>query len=295
MWGVPRNPRSALHNRTMLPLLATLILRQSVDHDLIYYKAGGAAFTMDEFRPAKPNGMAVLFMVSGGWVSDHKNINALLAGPFNAKGITLFEVVPGSQPRYKIPEMEVMVSQAVRYVRANATKLGVSPTKIGIVGMSSGGHLSLMSGAIANLGKPDAPDPVDRVSSRPDAIVAFAPPTDMANFGGPGRMPWNEDKYKVFLPAFPVAPDDAAGLAQSAKVLSPITYVTSAFPPTLLIHGDKDDLVPIQQSQVMDAALTKAGVEHKFVVVAGAGHDGGVILGGMAAMFDWFEKELGKG
>lgn len=278
----------------MLPLLAAVVLRQSVDHDLIYYKSGGAAFTMDEFRPAKPNGMAVLFMVSGGWVSDHRSINPGLAMPFNAHGITLFEVVPGSQPRYKIPEMEAMISQAVRYVRANAAKLGVSPTKIGIVGMSSGGHLSLMAGALGAPGKPDAPDPVDRVSSRPDAIVAFAPPTDMANFGSPGRMPFNEPKYQVFLPAFPVAPTDVAGLTQAAKTLSPITYVTPSFPPTLLVHGDKDDLVPLQQSQAMDAALTKAGVEHKLVVVPGAGHDGGVILGGMNAMFDWFAKELGK-
>lgn len=280
----------------MLPLLAAVLPRQAprVDHDLIYMKAGGAAFTMDEFRPAKPNGMAVLFMVSGGWTSDHKDINALLAGPFNAKGITLFQVVPGSQPRYKIPEMEVMASQAVRYVRANAARLGVSPTKIGIVGMSSGGHLSLMTGALANLGKPDAKDPVERVSSRPDAIVAFAPPTDMADFGTPGRMPFNEDKYKVFLPAFPAAPTDVPGLTKAAKELSPITYVTPAFPPTMLIHGDKDDLVPLQQSQVMDAALAKAGVEHRLVVVPNGKHDASVIFGGMAAMFEWFEKELSK-
>ena len=277
-----------------LAIAALVSARQSatVERDIVYFKSGGAAFTMDAYRPAKPNGMAVLFVVSGGWFSDHKDINPGLGKAFNDRGITLFQVVPGSQPRYKIPEMEVMVSQSVRYVRANAARFAISPRRIGVLGASAGGHLALMSGVLANLGKADAVDPVERVSSRPDAIAAFCPPTDLASFGAPGRAPWSEEKYKVFLPAFPVPPSDAAAFAKSVREISPIGYVSPAFPPTLLIHGDKDDLVPLQQSRSMDAALAKAGVIHKLVVVPGEGHGGGLFAAGAETMFAWFEERL---
>ena len=188
----------------------------------VYDRAGGAAFTMDEFRPAKPNGMAVLFVVSGGWFSDHKDVNPLLAKPFNDRGITLFQVVPGSQPRYKIPEMEAMVSRAVRYVRANAVRLGVSPTRIGVTGMSSGGQLALMTGALANLGKPDAPDP-RRSGLQPSGRDRRLRPADRhgrlrrAGAGCPGTRPGT----RCSCPPSPPRPPTRRALAKAAKELSP--------------------------------------------------------------------------
>lgn len=278
----------------MTPLLALLALRQSADHDLVYLKQGGAAFTMDAFRPAKPNGIGVVYVESGGWFSDHSMISETAAKPFTDRGITVFEVVHGAQPRYKIPEMEAMMSRAIRYVRFNAAKFGVNPSKIGIVGGSAGGHLSLMAAVLGDDGKPDARDPVDRVSSRPNAVVAYFPPTDFVNFGTPGRMPFREPKYLVFRGAFPVKPDATPReMNDVAKDLSPIYGVTKAFPPTLLIHGDKDDLVPVQQSQAMDAALAKAGVEHRLIVVPGTGHGGSTADGHIQEGVDWFLKELG--
>ena len=245
----------------MSPLIALLAFRQSVDHDLVYLHAGGAAFTMDAFRPAKPNGIGVIFVESGGWFSDHSMINAATAKPFTDAGITLFEVVHGAQPRYKIPEMEAQIGKAIGYVRGNAAKYGVSPAKIGIVGGSAGGHLSLMSAIVG----PEA--------EHPNAIVAYYPPTDLVNFGSTGRMPFKEPGYVVFTGAFPVTPTTPVEqMTAVAKGLSPIYGVTKAFPPTLLIHGDKDTLVPLEQSQRMDAALASAGVDHKLVVVPGTGH-----------------------
>ncbi len=278
----------------MAPLALLLLLRpQAVDHDLIYLKQGGAAFTMDAFRPAKPNGIAVVSIVSGGWFSDHTGINPGLAKPFTDAGITVFQVVHGAQPRYKIPEIEAQIGRAVRYVRANAAKYGVAPNKIGIFGGSAGGHLSLMSAVLGDDGKPDATDPVEKVSSKPNAIVAFFPPTDMVNFGSPGRMPFKEPKYLVFTGAFPVKPDaTAAELTTVAKALSPIYGVTPSFPPTLLIHGDKDDLVPLEQSQKMDEALGKAGVDHKLIVVPGGGHGSPGFVERMGDVVAWFLTKL---
>lgn len=274
-------------------LVAARTQATTVDRDLIYLRQGGVAFTMDAFRPAKPNGKAVIFVVSGGWVSDHGGINADLARPFTDNGITLFEVVHGAQPRYKIPEIEAQIARAVRYVRANATKYGIAKDKVGIFGMSAGGHLSLMSAVVGADGKADAADPVERESSKPNAIVAFFPPTDMVNFGTPGRMPFKEPSYLVFQGAFPVKPDDSVeSVAKVAKSLSPIYGVTKDFPPTLLIHGDKDPLVPIQQSQAMDAALGAAGVDHKLIVVPGGVHGGAPFIPKFADVVTWFSEKL---
>lgn len=277
----------------LLFLAATRSQAASVDHDLIYMKQGGAAFTMDAFRPATPNGIAVLSLVSGGWYSDHSGINPGLAKAFTDKGITVFEVVHGSQPRYKIPEIESQISRAVRYVRANAAKYGVSPSKIGIFGGSAGGHLSLMAAVQGDDGNPDASDPVAKASSKPNAVVALYPPTDLANFGAPGRMPMNEMMFVPFKGAFPLkadaTPEENTAMA---KGISPIYGVTKGFPPTLLMHGDKDALVPLEQSQHMDEALAKAGVDHKLVVVPGAGHATKEFGERIGEVVDWFLSKL---
>jgi len=256
-------------------------------------KSGGAAFTMEAFRPAKPNGIAVIFLVSGGWASDHNNINPAAALPFLSQGITVFEVVHGTQPRYKIPEIEQQVARSIRFIRSNATRFGIEPNKIGIFGASSGGHLSLMSGVVADSGNPDAKDPIDRVSSKPNAIVAWMPPTDMINFGAPGRMPFKEQKYLVFQGAFPVKPDASLEeMSVVAKALSPIYGITPSFPPTLLMHGDKDDLVPVEQSQKLDAVFAEKGVDHKLIVIPGAGHGPAGFVERFGDVIEWFRTKM---
>lgn len=276
--------------------IATLARAQEVVHDLIYLKQGGAAFTMDAFKPAKPNGMAVLWMVSGGWFSSHEAINPGMAKGFNDQGITLFQVVHGSQPLYKIPQIETQIVRAVRWVRANAAKFAVDPDKIGIAGASAGGHLSLMAAALATDGDPKSADPVERASSRLQAVVAYFPPTDLLNYGAPGRIPIGELQMTPFLPAFgvdPKGPKDA--IEKRLREVSPIYLVGPSFPPTLLVHGDKDPLVPLEQSQRFDEALTKAGRIHRLIVVPGGTHGGGA---GFAPTYielvKWFVDHLGK-
>ena len=281
----------------MLPsallLLSLVAQAPAVDHDLIYLKQGGAAFTMDAFRPARPNGKAVVFIVSGGWVSTHAGITPVLAAPFNAAGMTVFEVVHGSQPRYKIPEIEGQISRALRYVRANAGTYGVDKEKIGVFGMSAGGHLALMAAVGGDDGNPDAKDPIDRESSRPNAVVAFFPPTDFLNYGAAGRTPLTEALYAPFRGAFPLKPDATPeAVRETAKELSPLYGVTKGFPPTLLVHGDKDPLVPLQQSESFDAALAAAGVEHRLEVVPGGVHGGAAFLPKIADVVMWFQDEL---
>lgn len=166
--------------------------------DVIYGRKPGVALTMDVFKPSKPNGIAVLYMVSGGWVSSHEAVNPGLAKLFTDRGETVFEIVHGSQPKYTIPEIVQDIQRAVRFIRTHAAEYGVDPNRIGITGASSGGHLSLSIGALGVDGLPNAPDPVDRASSAVQAVACFFPPTDFLNYGKEGVNALKVDILKPF-------------------------------------------------------------------------------------------------
>ena len=266
----------------LLSFLATVAAAQSNTQDVIYMKAGGAAFTMDVLTPAKPNRAAVVFVVSGGWISDHSMLKGYepdLERVFVAGGFTVFEVVHGAQPRFKVAEIVEQVRTAVRFVRAHAADYGIDTNRVGISGISSGGHLALM---IA--GSPDSPV---------NAVAAISPPAALANWGKPMFVFTDEPQLAMFSPAIGVdAKTTKSDVAALAKQLSPITYVNAKYPPTLIIHGDNDKVVPLQQAQAMDQALAKAGVEHKLVVIPGGGHDEKTFVPGVTQALQWFKVKL---
>src|SRR6187401_2898023 len=106
--------------------------------DVIYGRKPGLALTMDVFTPKeKANGAAVIWVVSGGWVSSHDNINPGIPTELTKRGYTVFAVVHGSQPKYTIPEVLQDMHRAVRYIRYHAKDYGVDPEKLGIFGGSA--------------------------------------------------------------------------------------------------------------------------------------------------------------
>lgn len=261
--------------------------------DVIYARQQGIVLTMDVFQPAKPSGIGVLFMVSGGWVSSHDAIHDAIALPFVARGQTVFAVVHGSQPKYTIPEIVEQVERATRFVRFHAKEYGVDPDRLGIAGGSAGGHLSLMQGARGRPGDPNAKDPIDRVSSKVQAVACFFPPTDFLNYGEPGVNAIALEKLKPFRAAFGAKSDDPAELARAARETSPITYVTAAMPPTLIIHGDRDELVPIQQARLFIRRLEELKVPCQLVVREGQGHGWATMFQDATLLAEWFDRHLG--
>ncbi len=261
--------------------------------DVIYGHKEGVALSMDVFKPAKPNGMAVLWMVSGGWVSNHDNINAGYAQPFTSHGITVFEVVHGSIPRFPVGEILKDIKRAVRYVRFHAADFGIDPNKIGISGGSSGGHLSITTAATGDDGDPNAKDPVNRVSSRINAVACFFPPTDFLNYGKEGAHAFDNPFLKGYHPAFGLqASATEADKVKLATELSPIYALTSKMPPTLIIHGGADPLVPLQQSQIFCAKMTELKVPNKLIVRPGKGHGWPGIESDIAELIAWYDQYL---
>ncbi len=277
--------------------------------DVIYGRKFGTALTMDVFTPKEnANGAAVIWVVSGGWYSDHNSIQP--AAPFcpvrelTKRGYTVFAVVHGSQPKFTIPELLQDMHRSVRYIRSHAAEFKIDENRIGITGASAGGHISLMQGTAGNEGDPKSPDPVNRVSSRVQAVACFFPPTDFLNYGKP-----NEDAIgrgilkdyaapfaitevnarKVFVPV-----TDEAKIIELGKQVSPINHATPDDPPSLIIHGDKDLLVPIQQAEIMVAKLKEIGVPAELVVKPGAVHGWPDVAPDQVRIADWFDKYLAK-
>jgi acetyl esterase/lipase len=256
--------------------------------DVIYGHKAGMALTFDVIHPKKPNGAGVLFMVSGAWMSAWAPPEGFVSpkAPDGFKhfrelvehGDTLFIVRHGSSPQFKVPEAVADVRRAVRYIRLHAKDFEIDPDRIGVCGGSAGGHLSLMLGTASDDGEKDAKDDVDRMSDRVAAVVAYFPPVDLRQWVGDKRFPALHFDEK------------------QADSVSPILFVSKDDSPTLLIHGDKDDLVKLDNSERILEAFKKDGVTAELIVIPGAAHGFAGEDGKKAskALVEWFDKYLAK-
>jgi acetyl esterase/lipase len=275
--------------------------------DVIYGRKYGTALTLDVFTPkGKPNGAAVIHVISGGWFSSHKAVNPGVAAAFTGRGYTVFAVVHGSNPKYTIPEVLQDMHRAVRFIRHHAREYGIDPERIGITGGSAGGHLSLMQGTAGDKGNPKAKDPVERESSRVQAVACFFPPTDFLNYGEKGKDVLHFKALDFLRAAFDFHDfdqkthrfervTDEKKVQDILRQVSPITHVSADNAPTLIMHGTKDRLVPFQQAEEFVARMKEAGVPAQLVVKKDADHGWANMGEDLKAFGDWFDTHLGKG
>ncbi len=199
---------------------------------------------------------AVVIIHGGGWTGGDKaaareeNIGTTLARAGYVCASVNYELAQ------KAPDRGAVLAQvwprnlhdcktAVRFLRANAAKYRIDAERIGAIGGSAGGHLA--------------------------AMVAMTAPGD----GLDPKGPWGDLSCRVQAVVPMYGPHDLSGLGQDADLLrraSPVTYATKDDPPALILHGTKDETVPVAQSEKLAEALKKAGVEHELVVVEGAPH-----------------------
>ncbi len=265
--------------------------------DVVYGRKFGTALTLDVFQPTgtKPNGFAIIQVISGGWVSSHANISPAGLQTYLDRGYTVFAVVHGSQPKFTLPEIVPDLHRAVRFIRHNAARWAIDPAHLGITGSSAGGHLSLTLGTQGGLGPADAKDPIDRASSAVQAVACFYPPTDFLNYGREGEIAVGRGILKDYIPAFGPDALTPEGRQKLGQIFSPARYVTATAAPTLIIHGDADPLVPIQQSQLYVARATAAGAIARLIVKPGAEHGGKTwpdLAGDRRRFADWFDHYL---
>ena len=280
--------------------------------DVIYGRKDGTALTMDVLTPAaaagiERNGAGVILVVSGGWVSSHDSVESpflsIFYAPFIRRGYVVFAVVHGSQPRYTIPEIRLDLNRAVRYIRAHSADWKISPQRLGITGGSAGGHLSLLQGCAPLKPNPDAKDEIDRYSSAVQAVACLFPPTDFLNWGESHINVLDTENMQPFLAAMDFREFSQSShmyeritsrlrIAEIEKEISPIYDVSKDTPPTLIIHGDADQLVPIQQSKIMIDKLKGAKVPCELSIRAGKGHGWMDAQSDLQKMADWFDTYL---
>jgi len=231
------------------------------EQDIIYGRKSGMALTMDVFTPKEnANGAALVLCISGGWVSSHDLIQPVVVAEPLKRGYTVFAVVHGSQPKFTIPECVDDINRSIRYIRTHAKDFNIDPNRIGIMGASAGGHLSLMLGCAGGEGDPNAKDPVDRASSKVQAVACFFPPTDFLNFGETGKKSMGIEPDHQFKPPFDFRQSDP-----DTKLLMPVDLETrikicrEMSPIDLLRHqGRRADADPARRRRPPGSAATVA-------------------------------------
>jgi acetyl esterase/lipase len=212
---------------------------------------------MDVYFPDAGGPWPVLVYVHGGaWMHGDKSEAGMFARLMTAQGYLVVSVNYRLYPEAQFPAMIQDVKCAIRSLRANAAQYNLDPNRIGAVGVSAGGHLvSLLGTTDASAGW-DVGEYLDQ-SSHVQAVIAMAGVMDLSrNFPNADI----EAMKRVGFGEYNVAE------------ASPVTHVTSTTPPFLLIHGDRDELVPVEQSQLMYDRLIQENVPAQFVVVKNARH-----------------------
>ena len=261
--------------KRFLPILFALVLltagcnlsaqqAPAVQTDVVYGVADGQDLKLDVYPCATPAPHAACLLIhGGGWAAGSKSGEANTGLNLARNGVVAFAVEYRFAPKYPWPAQILDCARAARWVRAHAADYGVDTSRLGAMGGSAGGHLSLMLGVI----KPDdyqSPDDPNRaLSAKVSCVVDLFGPTDMRG----GQM---SAQAAHILSAFIGA--TAAEAPDKYADASPITHATKDASPVLFVHGDADTLVPLQQSEVMKAKLDEFGVENELIVVKNGGH-----------------------
>ncbi len=243
----------------------------TTESNVAYGEVGGQKLLLDVYRPSAAEAMprpAVVFIHGGGWVGgDKKDMRDLAIGGAKLGFVTFsinYRLATDSGNHW--PAQLDDSQRAVRWVRANAAKYGVDPDRLGALGASAGGHL------VTYLGTAETRDNSDTAlagySSRVECVVDMFGPSDLTDDFAPKVK--SGAAVNELIRKFLGVP--AAELPQAEKDASPLFRVTAKSAPFLIFHGSVDDLVPLDQSQRLDEALHKAGVESKLIVFDGEGH-----------------------
>ena len=220
----------------------------TVEENVMIPTTNGYELAADISRPADSSGRApgLLFIPGGGWVTaNHELLKERYGIPMAERGYVCVTAT------YRIMEQAIWpaaiedVKSMLRWMRANADNLGIDPERIALGGKSAGGHLSLLAAATNGSSEFDGDGPNAGYSSRISAVIGVAPASDIREY-------WRRE------PLGPYTANDSSVSALTAA--NPVERVTSDYPPTLLVHGTKDDRVPHQMTLRMFAALEEAGV-----------------------------------
>ncbi|MBI4558746.1 MAG: alpha/beta hydrolase [Candidatus Hydrogenedentes bacterium] len=221
------------------------------EKNLEYGKVGDKSLELDLYYPANLSKAvpALIFIHGGGWKGGNRSDYRYYTVRYAKRGYVVATISYRFAPENLFPAAVEDAKCAARWLRANAGKYHVDPQKIGVLGGSAGGHLSMMVGYSSEVPELDGPGGNAGVSSRVQAVVNLYGPCDLTT-----PFAQKADVVQGFIgKTYEEAPD------LYAKA-SPITYLSKDDPPTLILHGTIDDVVPIEQSDTLAMKLKELGV-----------------------------------
>jgi alpha-L-fucosidase 2 len=240
-------------------------VRAEFKTNIEYGRRGETPLLLDASVPDGPGPFPVAILVHGGGWSGGDKRGADKPGsgadispwfdPLTAAHFTWFSINYRLAPRNRWPACFEDVQTAIRWVKAHAAEFKGDPARVALFGHSAGGHLVCLAATQA------APD------TRVQAVVGFAPVTDF-EYELPARGGLSPSLQDLFGQPKGVNPASLALLRETA----PINHVTPELPPFLLLHGDADKTVPLQESINFQAKLKASGVPCDLMVIPGAPH-----------------------
>jgi acetyl esterase/lipase len=238
-----------------------------VYRDLPYVTNGHERQKLDLFLPREGKNLPLIIRIHGGaWLSGSKEWEK--PEDFIRNGYAVASVGYRLSQHAKFPAQIEDCKAAVRYVRANAQKYNLDPNHFAAWGPSAGGHLVALLGTTGDINEFDVGENLS-VSSRVQAVVDYFGPTDLIDFH---RMPDGTVRSSPDTPVAKLIGGPVQDNLEKVRKANPIIYITKNDPPFLIIHGDKDKTVPLHQSELLEAALKKAGVSVTFYTVKDGGH-----------------------
>ncbi len=255
--------------------------------DLPYVEGGHKRNRLNLYLPEKAEGRlpVVVWIHGGGWTGGNKEGSP--AVPLAAQGYAVASI------NYRFSQHAVFPAQiedckaAIRWLRASAAKYHLDPDHIGVWGGSAGGHLVALLGTTGGVKDLEGSGGNLDQSSRVQAVVDWYGPADFLSWD----PNFNKNVYGLVKALIGGSPQENREKALRA---SPVTYVDKDAAPFLILHGDKDNVVPLGQSQELAEALKKAGVEVRLEIVKGSGHGGPAFLSpeNRKLIEDFFAKHL---
>jgi acetyl esterase/lipase len=261
-----------------------------VENDIVFGKVGTTELKLDLALPQTGDGPfpAIVCLHFGGWIrGDRQQMRTTLLA-FARKGFVAISPDYRLAPRHPFPAALEDCKAAVRWLRGNADRYRVEPSKIGAFGVSSGGHLACLLGVTRKEDGLEGEGSNAEESSAVQAVVSFFAPTDLT------QPVWNKELREKQLEPF--LGGSAEEKAEVYRRASPITYVHKDAPPFLFVHGTADAIVPIQQSEDMVDKLQRAGVSARLLRVENEGHglnrNSPSLRESLASAMEFFEKTL---
>ncbi len=227
--------------------------------DVTYCMVDGVELKMDVYFLADMSqpAPATVYVHGGAWRSGDKRsgVGTSEVSVLTSTGFVVFAINYRLAPEYRFPAMIEDVKCAIRSIRAHALDYNVDPDRIGVFGASAGGHLVALLGTTDQSAGFDVGEYLE-YSSRVQAVVDLFGPTDLT-------LPFSDEQTQRASTVF---------TKDQLVMASPVTYITPDDPPFLILQGDRDQVVPPEQSQVLYNRLMEKGVPAQLVMVQNAGH-----------------------